>query len=545
MSLTYTTELKFVASAYAKLLKATVTGSTIENEIEKNPYFPSLYSLAHIFSKYKINNNAYNISPGEFDLYEVEAPFVAYVKLMGNALNDFVLVTDMDEEFLSLVHGSNKKQKVSKEVFLGRTRQIKDDDVIFKGTIFKAELTEHSGDLLYRNKKIEENKSLVKNIIALISTILLITLAIGGIAPVNSLLTFTTIVLIKLIGLFAAGLILVHDNDKSNAFIKNICSIGSKTNCDAVLSSAAAKIVGVNMGEVGLIYFSSTLIGLFLPNLDFTTKLFFISAANVIVVPYIFFSVYYQWKVVKNWCPLCLTVQAVFLSEFIWSIALFWKSPYTPTLAGHFVYTILFCIGVPIIIWYYLKPRLTKAMNHDLYYAAYERIQFNPDIFDKLLTVQPTAPTGWETIGIDVGSPAAEHVLIKVCSPYCNPCSEAHSALHKMLENNNNIRLKIIFVTRNTVSDRGRPVVMHLLALAESGIQLQKALDAWYLNPEKNYDEFAAKYPVNVSVEQQEIKIEAMRKWCDAANIAFTPTIFLDGYLLPENYSIENLANVL
>jgi len=545
MSLTYTTELKSVASAYVKLLKVAVTDSTIEKEIERNPYFPSLYSLAQTFNKYKIDNNAYNITSSEFDQYNIETPFVAFVSLKGKGVSDFVLVTELNEESLSFIHGSKKKQKVSREAFLGRMQELKESDIIYKGILFKATLTEDSGDSLYHNKKTTENKLFVKDIAVLIGVILLIMLAVWQVRPINNSLPFLIILFIKLIGLFVAGLILIYYNDKSNAFIKNLCSISPKTSCDAVLSSTAAKIGNVNMGEVGLVYFSSTLIGLFLPNLDFDTKLFCISVANVIVVPYVFFSIYYQWRIIKNWCLLCLTVQMVFLCEFIWSIVFFWESPHVPALHAQFIYVIIFCVGVPIVIWYYLKPTLIKTLNHDVYLAAYERLQFNPDIFDKLLIAQPLAPTGWETIGLDVGNPTAKHVVIKVCNPYCKPCNEAHSVLHEMLQNSNNIRLKIIFVTRNSASDRGRSIVRHFLQLADNGANLLDVLDAWYLSLSKDYNEFAAKYPaMDDELELQDTKIEAMRKWCDVANISFTPTIFLDGYSLPENYKIEDLAYV-
>lgn len=35
-----------------------------------------------------------------------------------------------------------------------------------------------------------------------------------------------------------------------------------------------------------------------------------------------------------------------------------------------------------------------------------------------------------------------------------------------------------------------------------------------------------------------------MKKWCDEANIAHTPTIFMNGKLLPEKYRIEELKNI-
>jgi len=59
------------------------------------------------------------------------------------------------------------------------------------------------------------------------------------------------------------------------------------------------------------------------------------------------------------------------------------------------------------------------------------------------------------------------------------------------------------------------------------------------------YESLAAKYPMNGKLKQQDAKIEAMRKWCDGAEIIFTPTIFVNGHRLPENYNVEELKNIL
>jgi hypothetical protein len=74
---------------------------------------------------------------------------------------------------------------------------------------------------------------------------------------------------------------------------------------------------------------------------------------------------------------------------------------------------------------------------------------------------------------------------------------------------------------------------------------MQQILDDWYLNVNKDYKTFCEKYPINGSFNEQEIKITAMRSWCDIAHVTHTPTIFVNGYMLPENYKIEELKYIL
>jgi protein-disulfide isomerase len=49
----------------------------------------------------------------------------------------------------------------------------------------------------------------------------------------------------------------------------------------------------------------------------------------------------------------------------------------------------------------------------------------------------------------------------------------------------------------------------------------------------------------NVKAAQQGEKIEAMKTWCNTMGITATPTILINGYQLPNAYSIEDLQYFL
>jgi len=73
----------------------------------------------------------------------------------------------------------------------------------------------------------------------------------------------------------------------------------------------------------------------------------------------------------------------------------------------------------------------------------------------------------------------------------------------------------------------------------------RQALDSWYLPKEKDYEIFASRFPLNSELFEQDDKIEAMNKWCINSEIKFTPTFFLNGFQLPDAYSIEDLQYFL
>ena len=149
-------------------------------------------------------------------------------------------------------------------------------------------------------------------------------------------------------------------------------------------------------------------------------------------------------------------------------------------------------------------------------------------------------------LGVSIQNESAKYNVIKVCNPYCGPCAKAHPVLEDLV-NKGAINLQVLFTAKADGKDVKAKPVGHFLAIDEQGNKkkTQQALDDWYHADKKDYEVFAKKYPMNDDLEKQNNKIKAMRKWCDAESITATPTIFINGYQLPKEYSIEDLTEVL
>jgi len=119
--------------------------------------------------------------------------------------------------------------------------------------------------------------------------------------------------------------------------------------------------------------------------------------------------------------------------------------------------------------------------------------------------------------------------------------------MEKLLEENKNLKMQIIFKISNDGSIPKTPIVEHLLAIAEKGDEklTLKVLNDWYLSDSKDYDHFKAVNPISSELQQQNSKIEAMDKWCMEMEIKYTPTVFINGYELPEIYTVEDLKYLL
>ncbi|HLD52066.1 MAG TPA: thioredoxin domain-containing protein, partial [Sediminibacterium sp.] len=339
-------------------------------------------------------------------------------------------------------------------------------------------------------------------------------------------------------------LLLWYDIDKGNPLLKQICSGIQKANCSAVLNTKAASLGGiVTWSEVGFVYFAGSL--LFSATSGISKVLPVLSIISLLALPYIIFSIYYQWKVAKQWCVLCLMVQAVLLAEGILVIAnnSLSFSETTAAFANNFIFA-LYALLIPTIFWFLLKPLLKRLQIAKYEKRSYLMLKFNDDVFWSLLKNQPSiVDHSTSELGITIGNPNAKHTIIKVCNPYCGPCATAHPDIEKIIESNPEVKAQIIFTTTNHENDRGAKPVKHLLAVSEKGDEnlTKNALDDWYLAKEKSYDVFANKYPMNGEIDKQTDKIDQMKEWCEKVKIEYTPTIFIDGFLLPKGYQIKDI----
>jgi hypothetical protein len=220
---------------------------------------------------------------------------------------------------------------------------------------------------------------------------------------------------------------------------------------------------------------------------------------------------------------------------------------------------VLVAYAIPFFTLNLLLPAYREAKEGRLNKTKLQRLKHNHEIFEALLVKQKSITENSKRLGILLGKPNASYQIIKVCNPYCGPCAKAHEPLERLLHNNNDLQLQIIFTATNNDGDITAPPVKHLLAIAEENVEeyTKKVLHNWYLPDKKNYDVFAQTHPFNGALDKQNDKLYAMTEWCKKVGITFTPTFFVSMhssgqeiqdrifYQLPEIYNVEDLAYFL
>ncbi|MDB4921457.1 vitamin K epoxide reductase family protein [Mucilaginibacter sp.] len=536
-----------VAALLATLLRVNVSASTLKKEIEEHPDSPSLLSISDVLNNYGIENLA--IKTDVDKLSEIPLPCITQIQATEADFKYFTVVKEITDSHVQFFDSEKRRwASIAKDDFASR----------FSGIVLLAQAGEKAGEKDYVQKiKAEKRARLGQYILTLCLPVLLCAAGVLAFTQVGNgaLLPFLFSVF-TLAGCAISTLLLWYEIDQHNPALQQICSSGTKVNCGAVLQSDAAKIAGISWSAVGFSYFMGLLLLLLFLGLANPVALFTASWLNTLALPYIVFSIYYQWRIVKQWCVLCLGVQGLLALQFATALIGGWHSimPFSTLFTPIIFLQPLVAFAVPFIASAILLPFLQKAKDSKELTIKLQKLKHNRQVFEALLPKQKEVTEIPVGLGITLGNPNAAYKLIKVCNPYCGPCAKAHQPMEDLLDNNPDVQVQILFVATNDEHDNRTPPVRHLLAIAEKGNDsiTKHALDDWYSAEKKDYGQFAGKYPMNGELNGQAAKIAEMKAWCDRTKIEFTPTFFValandesNGqatyYQLPEMYSVNDL----
>lgn len=519
-------------------LKVNFTQTGLSNILEEHVEYPSILSLKDALFYYGIESAA--IRKGEYSYSDFETPFICSIQKEGWSKPCFTIVTKAEDNGIEYLEPlSNSIQNISLEDFEKIDKNI---ILLMDTSTAKDEPNLETNRTKERARKVSKRVPVYLTAFALITSVCFSLSSPFGIENKIGI----AYILTSFIGLVASSLLLWHDIDAHNPFLKEVCGGNAKKmNCNAVLTSSKASFLGLSWSNWGFAYFAT----FFVTQILFPANISFIalwSTLSIIAAPYILFSIYYQWKIVKQWCPLCIAVQAVLGINALIAVLFITSGSYAINEISPYSVISILLLGLSFLFAAYKAIPIFKSANDSKSYEKkWKNLRYNPEIFNALLDKSETVNYPVENLGIVVGNPNATNEIIKVCNPYCGPCAKAHPELEHIVNSNNDVKVRIIFTASGEEEDIKTPPVAHLLAIQQKlGVEtVHTALDEWYMAPSKDYEAFAKKYPMNGELKQQTEKIQAMRDWCKDMKIRATPTIYINGRELPDSYRVNELKN--
>lgn len=528
---------------YLRLLGVSVAKTKLAATLDEHPNSGTFLSASDAMTSFGVQNIVARFSAEQLE--QLEMPFIARMKY-GSGLSLAVVKSFGDNRVVYLPPSDKVSQEKQDWTVIDKQKFIEDfDGLVLIGEVrTNAGLPDYSRDIAKETEKFNRTLSAL----AFFPTLVIV-------AGAAALMQYGWIIIIPflymLLSVFGAvlgTLLLWYEVDKYNPAIRQVCSGGQKLNCDAILNSKSSKIFGVRFSLIGFSYFTGSLLVMLVGGLASFSFFSFLSVFSLIAIGYAVFSIYYQWKIAKAWCKLCLWVQGVLFIQAVLVILDGRLFPFDLIEISILpVLTILTCFAVPFLAGLLVVPIFKRNKDGDNYRRELTRIKHNPQIFQTFLEKQQTVTVSANGLGIVLGNADARHRIIKVCNPYCGPCAKAHPSIEEILYQCSDVQVQIIFTASDDELDFNAPPVRHLLAIAGKNdeVLLKKALDDWYLSSKKDYEAFAQKYPMNGELKAQGRKLTAMHTWCKEMEIRYTPTFYVDGFELPELYSVQDLKYYL
>ncbi len=487
-------------------------------QLLSHPSYPSLHSVTGVLGHFNIENMALEVPKNRETLFQLPTNFISIII----EKNEFVIVTQHEKE-IELTYSNKEKKSISLDKFLE----------IWSGIIVVIEKDTFEAP----NKKITNTTLL--NIVYLSSAILVL----GLFFFLKPSLFQSTHFVLSLIGIGISSLIVKHELGFQSKAIDKFCTATESTSCDAVLNSKGASISKhFKLSDISLIYFAGIVLSWILL-VNFSTNNSIIIIISLITLPITLYSIYYQYAIVKKWCPLCLGIVAVLWLQCC-TLFLTKTSFISIKLDFNSSFILFFSFLLTTTLWLFIKPLLKKQQELEKLEIEHYKFKRNFELFNavysksKVIDTSPIDPKE-----IILGNKNASLRILIITNPSCFYCKEAHTDLENILKKNSDtvnitIRFNINIKDKNSIAHRVTEKLIEIYNTESEELCID-ALHEVYKS-DVDLDKWIFKWgePSN-GIFNNLLKMQ--QDWCHENSINFTPALYVNGKQFPKEYNRSDL----
>jgi len=370
----------------------------------------------------------------------------------------------------------------------------------------------------------------------LIPIIFFLTFIIGSFLNIkNNLFLIEASSIVSLIGVLLCIMLLHKQLYGISKYGDKVCTLLHQTGCDSVLSRDKAFFGDVSWSEIGLGFFIANTILLSLYPISFSI----VALANWTAMFFAIWSIYYQWRVIQSWCILCLITQALIWTNGLLLIYFYIQTSFTFSWYSFIITSITYILCIIFVHNYAVE---VKALN-DSYQITqkYRTLKANKLVAKTLIENEKFFPTNINDSKILFGNPHADLLITILSNPHCSPCAEMHKKVENILETyRDDVCIQYIFLSfRKELDDSCRYLIskydpIHL----SSTFQFYSN---WYKFDKNNSKRIIQQNLGYIRQNNVEKEWENHCNWCRKTQLSSTPTILINGYLLPKVYDLEDI----
>jgi uncharacterized membrane protein len=470
----------------------------IQSNIESHPDFPSLLCIYEVL----------NLAGIKCVIHQIDNEDLSNIS--------FPVLLHLHDEDLALVPNTIELENFDKNLWTG---------VMLNISKVETELTDSYQNALKANKQVTNRNLLLYSGFGL---------SFSFINIINQNFDKTSLSLTSLLGVYVGWQLFLKETGSASEWVDKACrTVGN--GCDKVLNSKIADgILGIKPVDAVIYYFAIMLFSnLFIP-ITSLEKLILLFA-----LPITIFSLYYQKFIIKGWCVLCLAVSMIIWIQFGFVFRQGFQLDFpTANSVLYFIVGLVICLSWFPFKTFYFQREAQKEEN-----IKALRLNRNPSVFNFLLRQQRQVfIPNWEdgmTFHKNDYSPIN---ITVVCQPYCMPCSKAHEQLNELVKCfPYDISLNVKWLSVNDKADKILKLLFGMVE-KENNEEGFAMIEKWF--ELMDVDKFRAFYGGRTYHENSDWT-EEHNNWTKLNHVEFTPTIFINSYQMPSEYSIEDLKIIL
>ncbi|MCM5527874.1 vitamin K epoxide reductase family protein [Parasegetibacter sp. NRK P23] len=480
------------------------------NQVIGHPNYPSILCFSDALTFFGILHSTLRLEK-KFVL-ELPPEFIALIQVDGDSKLCSVKRTDK----IFQIENEKLSEETFKKVFEEVVLIIEEDKATTKGAGLNWSI-----------------KRISTLLIAIVSIYLL---AIGSYSASAYILIVTS----------SIGLILAIETFRQtigkSGIVSSLCKISITSDCSSVVKSQKWKVFEIlPFSDLAIVFFTAQLILLFYSlETPITTLISYYRAFIWLSIPISTLSIYYQWKVEKKWCTLCLSIIIIL---YIQTYVFYSLSRSLSFYISIYQFLAFSLVNVLILFtWIEVKKHILASLNTEKKLRRKIKQSRSIKLFDYALKSNERAPVPITEKSIIYKSSKSKHRLTIVTSPFCGHCYQVHKDINKVYELvKEDLDIHIIF--NNDINSRQSDIARYFHQFFHKNgfevfhdeylrfMSLKKSeLDKKLIEITRSSKDYTSD---DILIEQ--------RDFCLEQDIFFTPTLIIDGHPFPTEFDRDDL----
>ena len=496
-------------------LQIPYTRDFVSETINETPFANSMYGLGLMLTRFNVSTDSVRFTDKDAFGQENVPCVVLYD-------GQFVVVTNITHKIVVLEKADGKRIKLDRQSF--------END--WDGSALLLMSNNSSKEPNYNaHQKVEiRNRIVTIGIFISILTLLAICLILN---PHNTQFGWWSLVAINSIGLLISILLLQKDLNIHNSLTEKICGLTKIGNCSEVTNSSGSTLFGIlKLSEVGFSFFVVNLIYVIIIQQSMVP----LAIIAYLVLPFSFWSIWYQKFKAKSWCVLCLGVLAVLWIQsaiyYFSGVIDGYDFSALPAIFLVLSYVLAFFATDKLMVILHKQVK-SKHLN-----IEYINTKYNPHVMNSLLPKDRVFKVDSDSCSeLVFGNPDAPTEITVFSNPYCSPCAEMHKRLIDVPGDIAKVRYVMTFFTEK-LSDVNRNIIA---AYQQHGPEVAwDILTKWYESGKQQGVTFFNQFELNPDSESVIREFHKHQDWTKNNPLGGTPTVLIDGVELVLPYKVED-----